>query len=673
MERDRWTRVLIILLVIIASIYLLEKAWQLIGTLQDIILLFTLALLVTFILHPLVEWLREHPIPHLLIALIRHRWREDVADLLEGIRLPHGVAVTVVYLGLLVVIILIGVLLIPVIVTQLSQLGANLPQYIARLPDLVEALQKELTRHNVDVELTTIYRPEELTTRAESLGRTIIQNALVIATGVASTVVNVLLILALSFYMALDGERIVGQSPNLIPSAYYEDAVFVIRRMGRILGGLIRGYLVVSLLYALGTMFIMLIAGLNFVLLIGIISGLLTPVPIIGAPVAIILPVTIALVQKPGWTLWILLLLIFYQQVLLHFLLPKIISEAADLPVLLILGTMLAGFALFGFWGFLFGIPAAAVLYAIALSLQDRLKKRQAEELGVSPTAATAEAAASPALAKTGPALMAGAEPFLFKGNSTGCLLLHGFAGTPAEMRELGEYLAGRGLTALGVRLAGHGTTLEDMEKTTWQDWYASAQEGLLNLSKRCDEVFVVGLSLGGGLALYLAARYHLAGLVAMSVPTNLNDDWRLRYIRYLKYVIRFSSKGPDDFHDPTAVRRHIGYSRVPSRCTESLLQFLHHLNDDLPKVQIPALLMHSKQDTMSPPNNMPYIYRRIGSADKEMVWLDNSGHVITEDYDKLAVFERTYRFVREHSLHLTREETTWTPRAESIPKKLKS
>ncbi len=670
-ERDRWTRVLIILLVVIASIYLLEKAWQLIGTLQDIILLFTLALLVTFILHPLVEWLRAHPIPHFLITLVRHRWRKDIADLLEGIHLPHGVAVAVVYLGLLVIILLTGVLLIPVIVTQSSQLGANLPQYIARLPDLVEALQKELTRHNVDVNLTTIYRPEELTARAESLGTTIIQNALKIATGVASAVVNVLLILALSFYMALDGERIVSQSPNLIPSEYYEEAVFVIRRMGRIFGGLIRGYLAVSILYALGTMLIMLIAGLNFVLLIGILAGLMTPIPIIGAPVAIILPAIIALVQKPGWTLWMLLLLIFYQQILLHVLLPKIISEAADLPVLLILGTMLGGYALLGFWGFLFGIPLAAVLYAAVLSFQDRLGKKQAEAPGVSPAAAKARAAASSALTKKGPAIMAGAEPFLFKGNSSGCLLLHGLTGTPAEMREMGEYLAGRGLTVLGVRLAGHGTTLEDMEQTTWQDWYASAQEGLLKLSKECDEVFIAGLSLGGGLALYLAGRYRLAGLVAMAVPVNLNEDWRLKYIRYLKHVTRFSSKGPDDFHDPTAVRRHIGYDRVPSRCTESLLQFLTHLDDDLPKVQVPTLLMHSKHDTMAPPNNMPYIHRRISSTDKEMVWLDNSGHVITEDCDKLIVFERTYRFVREHSLRLAGERPTWTPKAELIPRKL--
>lgn len=672
MERDRWTRVLIIMLVVIASIYLLEKAWQLIGTLQDIILLFTLALLVTFILHPLVEWLSEHPIPQLFIALVRHRWRKDVADLLEGIRLPHGLAVAVVYLGLLVVILLTGILLIPVIVAQLSQLGANMPQYIARIPSLLEALQNELTKLNVDVDLMTIYHPQELTARAESLGTTIIQNALVIATGVASTVVNVLLILALSFYMALDGERIVSQSPNLIPSDYYEETVFVIRRMGRILGGLIRGYLVVSLLSALGTMFIMLVAGLNFVLLIGIFAGFMTPIPIVGAPVAIILPVIIALVQSPGWTLWILLLLILYQQILLHFLLPKIISEAADLPVLLILGAMVAGFALLGFWGFLFGIPIAAVIYAAALSYQDRLGKRRAEELAVSPATATAEAAASPALAKKSPAIMAGAEPFLFKGHSTGCLLLHGFTGTPAEMREMGEYLAGRGLTVLGVRLAGHGTTLEDMEQTTWQDWYASAQDGLLKLSKECDEVFIAGLSLGGGLALYLAGRYRLAGLVTMAAPVNLNDDWRLRHIRYLKHVIRFSAKGPDDFHDPTAVRRHIGYKRVPSRCTESLLQFLNRLNDDLPKVQVPALLMHSKHDTMVPPNNMPYIHRRIRSADKEMVWLDNSGHVITEDCDKLIVFERTYRFMREHSLRLTGEERTWTPRVESIPRKLK-
>jgi len=58
-------------------------------------------------------------------------------------------------------------------------------------------------------------------------------------------------------------------------------------------------------------------------------------------------------------------------------------------------------------------------------------------------------------------------NPFFFEGGEVGCLLVHGFSGSPPEMQPMGDYLAGKGLTVLGVRLAGHGTSPEDMATTT--------------------------------------------------------------------------------------------------------------------------------------------------------------------------------------------------------------
>ena len=80
-------------------------------------------------------------------------------------------------------------------------------------------------------------------------------------------------------------------------------------------------------------------------------------------------------------------------------------------------------------------------------------------------------------------------DPFFFEGGTTGCLLIHGFSGSPPEMRPMGEYLAERGLTVLGVRLAGHGVTPEDMAPTGWRDWVGSAKRGLQELQDRCELV----------------------------------------------------------------------------------------------------------------------------------------------------------------------------------------
>jgi carboxylesterase len=242
-------------------------------------------------------------------------------------------------------------------------------------------------------------------------------------------------------------------------------------------------------------------------------------------------------------------------------------------------------------------------------------------------------------------------EPFLFKAGQVGCLLLHGFTGTPYEMRGLGEYLAECGITALGPRLAGHCTTPAEMNRTTWRDWAASAQAGLEELHGQCPTVFVSGLSLGGVLTLHLAATQPrpIAGIVPLSTPAML-WDWRFVFLPVLKYLIPYTAKLPEDIHDPRANRLQPSYPVYPTFAMESLLQFLGVLRGELSAVTVPTLLIHSRNDQAAPPSNMPYIYEHIASQDKAMVWIENSGHVLTVDYQKATVFEQVYQFIQAHT-----------------------
>src|SRR5512142_1739866 len=114
------------------------------------------------------------------------------------------------------------------------------------------------------------------------------------------------------------------------------------------------------------------------------------------------------------------------------------------------------------------------------------------------------------------PDYMPNAEPFFFPGNHVGCLLIHGFTGTPYEMRELGERLAAEEYSVLGPALAGHATDLDQMCTTRWQDWYASVTSAYDRLRDTCDLIFPIGLSLGALLALHISAHKPVTGVVSI-------------------------------------------------------------------------------------------------------------------------------------------------------------
>ena len=245
------------------------------------------------------------------------------------------------------------------------------------------------------------------------------------------------------------------------------------------------------------------------------------------------------------------------------------------------------------------------------------------------------------------------AEPFFFPGDRTGCLLVHGFTGTPKEMRPLGEYLAGIGHTVLGVRLFAHATRPDDMLRARWRDWVASVEDGWHLLNGACDTIFIMGLSMGGALSLLVASedyarRLPVVGVVAMSTPFELVRDPLLPYVQYLGRIRPRVEKGPPDWRNPEAESLHIAYPYYPTRAIAELRDLLAEMRQNLPGVRVPGLLMHSRldRDGSFDPDSMTKIYERLGSREKEMIWLENSGHVITREPEQEKVFQACADFI---------------------------
>lgn len=241
--------------------------------------------------------------------------------------------------------------------------------------------------------------------------------------------------------------------------------------------------------------------------------------------------------------------------------------------------------------------------------------------------------------------IMSGAEPFLFKGGSRGVLLIHGFTGTPAEMRLLGEFLQEKNFTVLGIRLPGHGTDVRDMELTNWRHWYGTAIDGHYLLSGLCDEINVVGLSMGGLLTLKLATEFPLNRIVAMSTPIFLRTR-RLPLLPLYRAFRRFIPKKRRLYDaDP---RYYIGYDRTPIASLSSLLDLIESVQTDLEKVHCDTLLIQSRREHTVRPDSANYILEHLGTAQKELFWLEKSGHVVTADIEREAVFAKIAVFLSQ-------------------------
>lgn len=245
-------------------------------------------------------------------------------------------------------------------------------------------------------------------------------------------------------------------------------------------------------------------------------------------------------------------------------------------------------------------------------------------------------------------AVIPGAEPFFLPGGETGVLVVHGFTGAPSEMRLLGEYLNTLGYTVLGPRLAGHGVTPEEMAKTFWNHWYGSVEDGYHLLAGICKKVMVVGLSMGGLLALKLASEYPIERVAVLSTPIYIANK-RLKLLPLYRMYTNFVPK--ERKHLSREVDAYsISYNVTPLNCLASLLKLIRHVDGLLPSITIPALVLQSKKEHTVEPESAQYIYDKLGSHEKELVWLKKSGHIVTLDIERDFVFKTVGQFLAGNS-----------------------
>ena len=250
--------------------------------------------------------------------------------------------------------------------------------------------------------------------------------------------------------------------------------------------------------------------------------------------------------------------------------------------------------------------------------------------------------------------VMAGAEPFSWPGGDgadgrTGVLLVHGFTGSPFSMRPWGEFLAGEGFAVRGPRLPGHGTSWQDCNTSTEDDWLAEVHRSFDLLAEECDRVFVAGLSMGGTLAIRFAEQRPRdpAGLVLVN-PSLMTLRLDAKLLPLLARLTPSWAPIANDIKKPGVDE--LAYPKLPTRAAVALRRLWAATRSELAAITAPLLVFRSVDDHVVEPASAEALLAGVSSTDKAEVLLHESYHVATLDNDAQKIFTTSAEWIRARS-----------------------
>lgn len=238
-------------------------------------------------------------------------------------------------------------------------------------------------------------------------------------------------------------------------------------------------------------------------------------------------------------------------------------------------------------------------------------------------------------------------EPIFYEGGPVACLLLHGFAGSPAELRPLIQALQKKGFTLSAPLLPGHGTQPEELRETRWPDWVRRAEQELVALRERYQTVHVVGFSMGGLIALHLAAHHQVESVTTLAAPIRLTD-WRQLLVPLGKYLMPYYQSKISN--PEIAAQLPENYERMPTAAIHSLLRLAKLVRKELPRVTAPVQALQGDRDRWIVPDSSAYIMEHVRSQVKQMQLLPGRHHFITLEQGRDQVAQMVIDWMVAHS-----------------------
>ena len=231
--------------------------------------------------------------------------------------------------------------------------------------------------------------------------------------------------------------------------------------------------------------------------------------------------------------------------------------------------------------------------------------------------------------------------------SEVGVLIVHGITSTTSSMKFLAEQFANAGYNVELSSLTGHGTKWQDMNSVKYTDWVDDLEKALIKLQERCSRIFFCGLSLGGGLALYLTGKHpEIAGTILINHASKFTHP-KFWFVPLIKKIIPSTPALASDIKDPNS--KEIAYDRTPTIGIYEMLKMLKKVKKMLPNITQSVLIFKSLEDHVIPKISATFTMKKLGSKDKELIWLENSYHVAPMDYDKELIAEKSIEFIKNH------------------------
>jgi len=227
-------------------------------------------------------------------------------------------------------------------------------------------------------------------------------------------------------------------------------------------------------------------------------------------------------------------------------------------------------------------------------------------------------------------------------------LCLHGLTGTPYEVRPLAEAISAAGIRAVGPALPGHNETPERLAATSHTEWLEAARSEFQRLREGYESVFIVGMSMGGLLALALAEEGPVDALVVIGTPLVLPNPfaWLVPLVKYLRPMPR-KAQG-SDIRDPAARARHPSYPVMPLNSVHELQRLQRRVRPQLARITAPILVAHGAHDKTASPRDAVEIRDAVSSEICEYRLFEASGHLVPVDFDGPALAQAVAEFLTQ-------------------------